>query len=70
MRSSRASPRCRAPTCRRPTCAPARRSCLPASSRRARPACTKHIDRGYEDYVGKLRGLGATIDRRAVDGDR
>ena len=30
----------------------------------------KHIDRGYEDYVGKLRGLGATIDRRAVDGDR
>ena len=23
-----------------------------------------HIDRGYEDYVGKLRGLGADIDRR------
>ena len=22
-----------------------------------------HIDRGYEDYVGKLRGLGADIAR-------
>ena len=23
-----------------------------------------HIDRGYEDYVGKLRALGADIERR------
>ena len=23
-----------------------------------------HIDRGYEDYVGKLRSLGADIERR------
>lgn len=26
-----------------------------------------HIDRGYEDYVGKLRGLGADVSRLAVD---
>ena len=22
-----------------------------------------HIDRGYEDYVGKLRSLGASVER-------
>lgn len=27
----------------------------------------KHIDRGYEDYVGKLRSLGATVRRAVVD---
>ena len=26
-----------------------------------------HIDRGYEDYVGKLRGLGADVSRLDVD---
>ncbi|HIS41041.1 MAG TPA: UDP-N-acetylglucosamine 1-carboxyvinyltransferase [Candidatus Aphodovivens avistercoris] len=26
-----------------------------------------HIDRGYEDYVGKLRGLGACVERCSVD---
>ena len=25
-----------------------------------------HIDRGYEDYVGKLQNLGASIERRVV----
>ncbi len=25
-----------------------------------------HIDRGYEDLVGKLRHLGAAVDRRDV----
>lgn len=25
-----------------------------------------HIDRGYEDYVGKLRSLGASVDRTCV----
>lgn len=25
-----------------------------------------HIDRGYEDYVGKLRSLGAHIERVVV----
>ena len=28
----------------------------------------RHIDRGYEDYVGKLASLGADIVRMAVDG--
>ncbi len=28
-----------------------------------------HIDRGYEDYVGKLRALGADVERRTVDAD-
>lgn len=27
----------------------------------------EHIDRGYEDIVGKLQGLGACIDRRPAD---
>lgn len=27
----------------------------------------QHIDRGYEDYVGKLRSLGANIERAVVD---
>ncbi len=27
-----------------------------------------HIDRGYEDYVGKLRSLGANIERLRVNG--
>ena len=27
----------------------------------------RHIDRGYEDYVGKLASLGADIERRAED---
>ncbi len=27
----------------------------------------KHIDRGYEDYAGKLRSLGADVVRQAVD---
>ena len=27
----------------------------------------KHIDRGYEDYVGKLASLGATVSRRPLD---
>lgn len=27
----------------------------------------QHIDRGYEDYVGKLRELGAHVSRRMVD---
>ncbi len=27
----------------------------------------QHIDRGYEDYVGKLRSLGARVSRRAAD---
>lgn len=26
----------------------------------------RHIDRGYEDYVGKLQGLGATVRRQMV----
>lgn len=26
-----------------------------------------HIDRGYEDYVGKLRSLGADVERRTID---
>lgn len=25
-----------------------------------------HIDRGYEDYVGKLKGLGASIERKTI----
>lgn len=28
----------------------------------------RHIDRGYEDYVGKLASLGADVVRMAVDG--
>ena len=27
----------------------------------------EHIDRGYEDYVGKLASLGADISRMVVD---
>ena len=27
----------------------------------------QHIDRGYEDYVGKLSALGARVSRRVVD---
>lgn len=27
-----------------------------------------HIDRGYEDYVGKLRSLGANVERTCLDG--
>ena len=26
----------------------------------------EHIDRGYEDYVGKLQGLGASVRRERV----
>ena len=26
----------------------------------------KHIDRGYEDYCGKLSQLGASVSRRQV----
>ncbi|WP_283170234.1 UDP-N-acetylglucosamine 1-carboxyvinyltransferase [Curtanaerobium respiraculi] len=26
-----------------------------------------HIDRGYEDYVGKLSGVGANVERRVVE---
>ena len=26
-----------------------------------------HTDRGYEDYAGKLRGLGADVSRLDVD---
>jgi UDP-N-acetylglucosamine 1-carboxyvinyltransferase len=26
----------------------------------------KHIDRGYEDYCGKLSQLGANVSRRQV----
>ena len=29
----------------------------------------KHIDRGYEDYVGKLHALGADIERATIDRD-
>ena len=29
----------------------------------------KHIDRGYEDYVGKLRSLGAEIERATIERD-
>lgn len=29
--------------------------------------CVNHIDRGYEDYVGKLSSLGATLQRVSVD---
>lgn len=29
----------------------------------------KHIDRGYEDYVGKLRSLGADVQRSSIDCD-
>jgi UDP-N-acetylglucosamine 1-carboxyvinyltransferase len=27
----------------------------------------QHIDRGYEDYVGKLRALGADVERTTID---
>lgn len=27
----------------------------------------QHIDRGYEDYVGKLAGLGANVERATID---
>ena len=30
----------------------------------------EHIDRGYEDYVGKLARLGADIKRISLDTDR
>lgn len=26
-----------------------------------------HIDRGYHDFVGKLKNLGADIERKEVD---
>ena len=29
-----------------------------------------HIERGYEDLVGKLRGLGADIKRIDIPGER
>lgn len=29
----------------------------------------RHIDRGYENYVGKLEGLGAKIERAEIDGE-
>jgi len=29
-----------------------------------------HIDRGYDDLVGRLQGVGATIERRTVDAAR
>ena len=29
----------------------------------------RHIDRGYEDYAGKLASLGADVARVPVDGD-
>jgi UDP-N-acetylglucosamine 1-carboxyvinyltransferase len=29
----------------------------------------KHIDRGYEDYVGKLASLGANVERAVAECD-
>lgn len=50
-------------------CAPGRLSCWLALRGRARLAWHNigHIDRGYEDYVGKLRALGADVVRAETE---
>ena len=62
MRSCAASTTCRVPTCPPPTCVLAGI----VAEGETRVHNIKHIDRGYEDYCGKLSQLGANVSRRQV----
>ena len=63
----RGVPASRARRCGPTTSGPARRWWWPVWPPRARPsiAGAHHVDRGYDDLVGKLPALGADIERRS-----